>query len=219
MSGLLDRPLDLLGGLASLTGLGKLLIVIGGVVLFGSIVVPGLVDGVFSSIGGGTLIGVSAVIALVVCTTVLVTTLRRRDRSDRPPALSRPELETGASRGAALLGREFSRTFSKAQRAQPHTPATEMPEEREISTTLRTAAIDAYRRTTGVTYEAAVHAIETGSWTDDQVAAATLAAEDSDVELPATLWLRQRLDPAGAYQQQVARTTDAIVELEEEVIA
>lgn len=212
----IERAIDRIRSVATPARVGTFLIVTGGLVLFVSLIVPGLVDALLSSISSSMLTGSITFVILLAGRYLLVPQLRKRDREDQPAALSRPELETGASRGAALLGRDFKRTFSKAQVSQPWLPATTTPEEREINSTIREAAIDAYRRTTGVKREKAVDAIESGTWTDDPIAAATLATEDSDVELPATLWLRHRIDPSGAYRTRVERTTDEIIALEEE---
>lgn len=120
-------------------------------------------------------------------------------------------VEAGTSDAVGTAGRRFRQERTWAAHEWPH------PEEREKVTAfverLRTVAADTYAMETGVDAETARHAVQTGTWTDDRVAAWFLAAPDADVQLPLASWLRVRFRPTPAFDSLVDRTAAAIDDL------
>jgi hypothetical protein len=81
----------------------------------------------------------------------------------------------------------------------------------QIHELLVDSAVQTVRTRRGVDVETARAAVRSGTWTDDPVAAATLAEERP---FPRSDRLYGRVDPGGAYQRRVRRTLDAIETVE-----
>lgn len=77
----------------------------------------------------------------------------------------------------------------------------------QIHELLVDSAVRTLRTRRGLDARTARVAVESGTWTDDPVAAAFLA-DERDYPLPDRLY--RRVDPGGAYQRRVRRTLDAI---------
>jgi uncharacterized repeat protein (TIGR01451 family) len=141
---------------------------------------------------------------LGVCFAVLAALAMWRSRSrGLPPELA--EAESPASRVAGRLGTELSGTLQLA-RSNRYTGETTSVSER-IRGMLVRAARRAVRTREGLDESGAQAAVESGSWTDDPVAAAVCSGTR---RLPLVERLRGVVDPGRAYQRRVDRTLDAI---------
>lgn len=78
--------------------------------------------------------------------------------------------------------------------------------------TLSDLAVDIYAGATACSPQAAERAIETGAWTDDPRAAATLS-DDEGSDLPLWLWLLDLFRSESAFQRRVRHTLGEIDEL------
>jgi hypothetical protein len=77
----------------------------------------------------------------------------------------------------------------------------------EVHELLVDGAVRAIRTHRGVDAQTARRAVESGTWTDDPIAAAFLGEQ---TRYPPRDWLYGLVDPGGAYQRRVRRTLDAI---------
>lgn len=137
-----------------------------------------------------------------------------RVRSTAPevgPMLEEP-VEAGDTDAVATVGRRFRQQQNWAA-SEWQRPEGSGERSREFEGRLREAATLAYASAVGVDDATARHAVETGAWTDDPVAAWFLSTPDADVPIPLTTWLWSRLRPADTYRSCVERTTDAIDDL------
>ena len=199
--------------LVSLSGLGRLLIGAGVAIAVAGVLFPGLVAALFPSIATPTASSEALAALGLGCLAVAGVALWRQSTTTDPGPLTLRSPEAAQSDSIALSGRALSRRIMQAKSVQPSTLEYQPRSEAEIERRLREAAIDTYQRATGVSMDAAVDAVDTGVWTDDPVAAASLG-DEAAVETPGTLWLRRRLDPKGAYELEVERTAAAIERLE-----
>ncbi|MFC6823416.1 DUF7269 family protein [Halopelagius fulvigenes] len=85
---------------------------------------------------------------------------------------------------------------------------------RAVRDRLRTLAAETYADVRNATVAEATRAVESGEWTDDELAAAT-AAEGDGASYPFVSRLRLWLDPARERRRRVERTLDAVRELRE----
>jgi len=145
---------------------------------------------------------------LSVCFAVLAVLAMWRSRSrELPPELA--EAESPGSRVTGRLGTELSGTLQLA-RSNRYTGETTSVSER-IRGMLVRAARRAVRTRQGLDESGAQAAVESGSWTDDPVAAAVCSGTR---RLPLLERLRGVVDPGRAYQRRVDRTLDAIDRLD-----
>lgn len=198
-------------GLLSLSTIGTLSIVVGVALVLGGLLFPGLIAWLLPSIARPTVSDGGLAALGVACLLSAVLVLALRGNGGSLPALIQRPPERGHSKGLTTVGRGFARRFRQARSVQHHSVTYHSPSQEEIDTRLREAAIDAYRRRTGVSRAEAIRAVDSGEWTDDPIAAAALG---DDVIVPSRLWLRRRIDPNGAYEQEVERTAAAIRRLD-----
>lgn len=183
-----------------------------------SVLVPGLVELVLPSVlvpppaaRSDTATTVLPAVGAVAVLVALVAAVRSRDRPTADPLVVRPP-ERGETTGFETVGYEFEQTVQHAaDRRLTFLPRNR--KEHELLERLRSAAIDVYAIETGASREAAEHAIATGAWTEDRVAAWVLA-DRGEIRPPLSVWLRDRLLPKRSLRQQVRRTAAAIEELQ-----
>lgn len=129
-------------------------------------------------------------------------------REELPSIVSVP-VEAGHSDAVDVVGRRFrhTRTWAASQWHRPGTTA----KAGDLESRLRSAAVRVYAYETGVDDETARQAIETGAWTDDDLAAWFVAGAEGPP--PGTWWLRERLRPGPTYREYVDRSAAAIDDL------
>lgn len=82
----------------------------------------------------------------------------------------------------------------------------------QLRDTLFDLAVDTYASAAACSPETATRAVETGAWTDDRRAAATLG-DDAGPDLPLWLWLLDLFRSESAFRRRVSHTLRAIDEL------
>lgn len=134
---------------------------------------------------------------------------RRTRTSEELPAMVSVPVEDGASDAVDVVGRRFRHTRSWAA-SQWHRPGT-TAKAGELESRLRSTAVLTYAYEMGVDDEAARQAIDSGDWTDDDVAA--WFVDGAEGHPPGTWWLRERLRPGPTYRAYVNRSAAAIDDL------
>jgi hypothetical protein len=112
---------------------------------------------------------------------------------------------------APRLGAAFDATLERAtdlDAARDRRVSTRV----DLRETLFALAVDTYAGATACSPETAEKAVETGSWTDDRRAAATLSDDDGP-DLPLWLWLIDLFRGESAFRRRVRHTLRAIDEL------
>lgn len=120
-----------------------------------------------------------------------------------------PRVEEGGPRDRPTVGTERAKRLEWIARARYDCRATEGSE--AIRDDLIEGAVRVARTSRGLDAASAREAVRSGTWTDDPVAAAFLAAEPA---YPVIEWLRGAVDPGEAYRRRVRRTIEAIESLD-----
>lgn len=136
-------------------------------------------------------------------------TARQARRSEGLAPIVSVAVEAGDSDAVDTVGRRFRHTRAWAA-SQWHHPGT-TAKAGELESRLRSAALRCYAYETGVDDETARQAIDTGVWTDDDLAAWFVAGAEG--RPPGTWWLRERLRPGPTYREYVNRSATAIDDL------
>lgn len=160
-------------------------------------VVSAVVDGLADVDPGQALLVVAAVVGLFVLWLVRSRGADPDDAFDRLVATP-PE---SVSTGTVVAGRQFDDRFAAAGMSRDRWA------ESGARTQLRHTAVDVVALTEGT--EEATRAVDRGTWTDDRLAAATLAGVDGPRP---PLWARLRhwLDPETERERRLRRTLAAL---------
>lgn len=144
------------------------------------------------------------------CVLLFVPTLGIANRlRGAPPRPLAPDRDDAPSPGGEVVGGAIDRAVERAT-AYDDEPRREREAAREtIVETLRPIAAEAYARSHGVGYDAAMADLAAGAWTDDPRAAAFLADEDGP-STPLSLWLFDLLSTADPFSRALERTIDEI---------
>ncbi|MCU4924605.1 hypothetical protein OB905_01210 [Halobacteria archaeon AArc-dxtr1] len=130
-------------------------------------------------------------------------------RSADPPLFEGEPPEIGHTRTESRIGHDAERLLGSGAAEWYRCSAddaTEALSERLVEAAIRTLSV---RR--GLDRAAAREAVRSGTWTDDPVAAAFLAA---DRRQPSGERLRAAIDPGAAYGRRLRRTLDAIAAID-----
>lgn len=148
-------------------------------------------------------------IALLVLVGLTFLWLRGRGASSHavePIVATSPE--TGRVEEGGIVGDDRRRLLRRARRERLLDASWGAVD--DLRSELREAAVIAEATASGISRERAATAVDRGEWTDDQLAAATLAKPDADVEYPVAHALYVWLLPQRAFEHRVDRTTVAI---------
>lgn len=180
-----------------------LALICAGVAVFAPGLVPSSVITAVTSPSPGVLIALLAAFGGI----LWLASLHGRTPYSDAPLVPRREPTPDAPRLGASIDATLDRaTDLDAARDQRVTTREHLRE------TLFDLAVDTYAGATACSPETARRAVETGAWTDDPRAAATLS-DDAGPDLPLWLWLLDLFRGESAFRRRVRHTLRAIDEL------